>query len=369
MERQTYQQGCVSQDKRRKGLWYVRFRVNGKLVTKSLGRCGSEKNARKKAAPILLAVNEESTQTLERGITLEQLVQTYKKSKRFPARFSTKAAYTSYLDVHIVKKWGAKRLKEIKAKDVETWLDGLELASRTKAHLKMLMQVLFNFAVYEEQWFAMNPMKSVRVVGASKRQKQPLTLTDEQWLQVRSSIRREPFKTMAITAMCLGLRYSELIGLKWSDVDWIGSKVSIQRGVVNSHVEDTKTQDSMAPLPVAPELMEVWKRWRMQAEFKGENDWMFASPQQAGKVPYCHQWARKELKKASSLPGLGWHSFRHSHRSWLNSVGATPGVQKDLMRHSRIATTMEVYGHSLSDEMREANSKVVNMVLRKELRQ
>jgi integrase len=365
--RQTYQAGHVFEDSRRKGLWYVKYRIKGKQTTKRLGRCGSEKNARKKAATILLDVNEQNT--VGQRITLGQLVRTYKKSDRFPARFSTKAAYTSYLDFQIVPKWGTKRLEDIKAKDVEAWLKSLRLAGKTKSHLKMLMHLLFQFAAHEEHWTELNPMRTVRVQGASKRAREPLTLTTDECHQVISGIRREPFKTMAITAMCLGLRYSELIGLKWGDVDWIGSKVHIRRGVVNSHVDETKTADSNKAIPIAGALMEVWKHWRTLAEFKAEGDWMFASPQMAGTQPYCHTWARKELIKASTLTGLGWHTFRHSYRAWLNSVGATPGVQKDLMRHSDIRTTLNVYGHSLTEEMRETHSKVVGLVLRKELRQ
>jgi integrase len=44
------------------------------------------------------------------------------------------------------------------------------------------------------------------------------------------------------------------------------------------------------------------------------------------------------------------------------------GVQQKLMRHAQIATTMNVYGNSLMESKRAANSKVVQMVLRPELK-
>lgn len=371
MKSATYQEGHIYEDKRRPGLWYVMYRVDGRQRKKALGRCGSEKNARKKAAPILLAVNEENTQTLERGMTFGELVKTYRKSDRFPTRFSTSAAYESYLKIQIVPKWGDKRLKEIKAVDVEAWLKDLKLAGKTKAHLKMLMYLLFQYAVHIEQWLELNPIRTVRVRGASKRLKMPLNLTSEQFHSLLPHL-REPFRTMAITAMCLGLRFSEIVGLKWMDIDWMGSQLSIKRAVVNNHVDATKTEHSGKPVPIDSDLLEVWKRWRAQAEFKADDNWIFASPQQAeGEYPYCHQWARKELHaaaKKAGIPEFGWHSFRHSYRTWLDATGAPIGVQRRLMRHSDIRTTMNVYGDALTDAMKEAQSKIVGMALRQELR-
>jgi len=62
---------------------------------------------------------------------------------------------------------------------------------------------------------------------------------------------------------------------------------------------------------------------------------------------------------------LGWHTFRHTYRAWLDATGTPVGVQQKLMRHANVATTMDVYGGALMDSKREANSKVVQMALRR----
>jgi hypothetical protein len=61
---------------------------------------------------------------------------------------------------------------------------------------------------------------------------------------------------------------------------------------------------------------------------------------------------------------LGWHTFRHKYRSLLDATGAPIGVQQKLMRHAQVATTMDVYGNALMESKREANSKVVALLLR-----
>jgi hypothetical protein len=55
--------------------------------------------------------------------------------------------------------------------------------------------------------------------------------------------------------------------------------------------------------------------------------------------------------------------FRHTYRSWLDATGAPIGVQQKLMRHAHVSTTMNVYGNALMESKREANSKIVQLVL------
>jgi integrase len=67
------------------------------------------------------------------------------------------------------------------------------------------------------------------------------------------------------------------------------------------------------------------------------------------------------------IPKLGWHTFRHAYRSLLDEAGAPVGVQQKLMRHSNVATTMNVYGNSTLRAKQDANSKVVKMLIRRDV--
>jgi len=63
------------------------------------------------------------------------------------------------------------------------------------------------------------------------------------------------------------------------------------------------------------------------------------------------------------LGRIGWHTFRHSHSSLLHALGVDLKVQQELLRHADIRTTMNIYTHAVPAALREANSKVVNLVL------
>ncbi len=104
-------------------------------------------------------------------------------------------------------------------------------------------------------------MSLVRVKGSSKRTKVPriLTITEFNLLLERL---KEPYRTMALVALFLGPRVSEVVGLKWSDVDWDGLNISIARSWVEGNVEDTKTEGSAKPLPMDPDLATILRQPR-----------------------------------------------------------------------------------------------------------
>jgi len=96
--------------------------------------------------------------------------------------------------------------------------------------------------------------------------------------------------------------------------------------------------------------------------------WVFPNPSTL--KPYWQETvAFRLIKPAARKAGLGedigWHTFRHTYRTWLDSAGASTPIQKELMRHASIQTTMNVYGRStMFIAKREANSNVVRMALR-----
>ena len=122
--------------------------------------------------------------------------------------------------------------EQIKPLLVEDWLKKLNLAPKSKSHLKNLMRVLFNAAMrWELIPYQHNPMSLVRVKDGSKRQREPKALSVDEFRKVLESI-PEPFRTMCIVAMCLGLRVSEILGLRWRHIDWDGLRLAVRQAYV-----------------------------------------------------------------------------------------------------------------------------------------
>ena len=256
--------------------------------------------------------------------------------------------------------WGDHHITQVKAIAVEQWLRSLTLAPKTKAHIRNLFHLLYEDA---RRWelIEKNPIELVR--QGSKRLGIPrvLRLDEIQRLLVELG---EPYRTMVLVAACLGLRVSEVMGLQWGDVDWENSTVLVQRSVVQTRVADVKTEYSRRPVPLAPALAEALLRWREQCSYATPGDWVFAND--AGKPRWQETILARQLKPAALRAGIGkigWHTFRHTYSTMLRSIGADVKVQQELLRHADIQTTMNVYTQAVSEAKRDANSKVVRMVL------
>jgi len=207
----------------------------------------------------------------------------------------------------------------------------------------------------------------ISVKGASQRVRKPRSLTAEQFQQLLGILGKDVcWRTMLLLAVSFGLRMSEVLGLKWKDVDWLGKTLRIERGVVKQIVDDVKTNCSARTMVIADDLLEVLKQWKQTTQFSDSEDWMFASPVKLGRQPlsYTHVW--ETLTDAAARSGIGHissHTFRHTHRTWLDSVGTPVGVQQRLMRHADIRTTMNLYGDAATADMRQAHEKVVRLAL------
>jgi integrase len=226
------------------------------------------------------------------------------------------------------------------------------------------MHGLVEFAMWSGMLdISRNPVSLVRNIGATRKVRKARSLTAEQFHALLKEL-QEPFATMALLSVCLGLRFSEALALRWSDVDWLDSRLSIRRGIVNQIVGDVKTQGSAKTFNLAGELLERLKSLKQSSQFSGAEDWIFASPFKLGRLPYSYTGTRQELERASKAAGIGHissHAFRHTYRSWLDAVKTPIAVQQKMMRHTDIRTTMNIYGDVVTDEMSTAGLRVAEL--------
>jgi integrase len=83
---------------------------------------------------------------------------------------------------------------------------------------------------------------------------------------------------VALVCVCFGLRISECLALKWSDVDWLSGKLSVQGGIVKQCVDEVKTTGSEQQMTLDAGVSDVFKQWKQTSQFSASDDWMFASP-------------------------------------------------------------------------------------------
>jgi integrase len=371
--RTRYQYGSLETKERKKGkeVWEFRYyepdargeRQRRAVMVGTREEYSTESAARKSPVvqAILLRLNAE--QPSAAGAANFGAVIARYEQEEMPERYSTSAAYQSYIKNQIRPRWAATPMSAIKPMAVEDWLRNLTLAPKTKSHVRSLMHTIFQCA---ERWELIdkNPIKLVRVKGGTKRLKTPRTLAPEQFHSLLPLI-REPYRTMVLLAGCLGLRVSEIVGLQWGDFDFLGFTLLIQRSVVHGRIGDVKTEYSRDSVPLDAAVVEALMLHK-ELSFSTPEGWLFANPV-TGRPYHQEEIQKKHVRKAGIAAGIGgdigWHTFRHSYRSWLDETGAPLTVQKELMRHASIQTTINIYGKAMTDSKRQAHSKVVKMVL------
>ena len=131
-------------------------------------------------------------------------------------------------------------------------------------------------------------------------------------------------------------------------------------------MDDVKSSCSARTMVCADELLDVLTFWRQTTQFSQAEDWVFASAYKHGRQPFSYTFVWENLGNAALKAGRGHvspHTFRHTHRTWLDSVGTPVGVQQKPMRRADIRTTMNIYGDAATADMRQAHEKVVRLAL------
>jgi integrase len=371
VNRDRYQHGSIRKVPRAQGFaWEFRFYATApdgnrklKVQTFDSARYPTERDVRKAVEGQLSALNA-GTLGGKVAATMGDIIARY-MLEEFPAlRHSTQTTNKSLLDVHIKPKWQDVRLADVTAIAVKQWLEKLPFGAASKVRARNMISKLLDLAMlWEYIPVNRNPMGLIRVKGSTKRLKQITIITPAQFKALVDAL-PEPYNLMVLVTGCLGLRVSETLGLKWQDFDFEECTLSIGQVFTHGRVQNVaKTDASGGEIPVPPKLCEILKERKSKQAH--EISWVFAGSKTGS--PYSDATILgKHLKPTAArlgIQGLGWHTLRHSYKSWMAAAKIGPAQMKDLMRHSDISTTMDVYGKTLTPEMREANALVAGQLL------
>ncbi len=178
-------------------------------------------------------------------------------------------------------------------------------------------------------------------------------------------------RTLVLLAVSTGLRQSELFGLKWGDIDLVQGTMNVTRSIVYGVVGPCKTESSQKPVPVHPLLADALSDWRKQCAYTKPDDWVFASWRYRGRRPYWGQAIlRKYVRPVADRVGIqkciGWHTFRHTYSTLLRSVGTEFKVMQELLRHSTLRSTLDVYTQAITPAKHAAQAAVLSLVFSRE---
>jgi len=267
---------------------------------------------------------------------------------------------------------------------VEQWLKTLSkggsedrerLARGNRAKIRNAMSALYNHAIrwqFTDTNPITGPVKGSGVRVSAKRMSIPDILTVEEMQKMISAVLLRE-RVLIFLDMVTGLRRGELAGLKWGDIDFLNLQIDVNRSVVDQHVGRCKTEISRKPVPIDEYIAADLLEWYRHTPYHAPTDWVFATDsnragEKRGKQPL---WLCKVMgyhiqpiaRKLGIRKRIGWHTFRHSYSTMLRGAHVDLKVQQELLRHSTIQSTMNIYTRAIPKQKREANSLVACGVL------
>jgi len=383
LKRPRYQHGFFSRHQRKKGpeVWVYRWReidAKGKpkpraLVIGSVKQYPTETAAWKAVSALSLDVNYHTSRPEGIPDTFEQLAEHYKLIELDLEKdserkvYQTKQTYRVYLKGRIVPRWGGYRIRDMKAVAVERWLGSLDdLSNGTKAKIKGIMSEVFQHAI-RYGWLndGENPIFAVRQSTKRVRVTEPLEAAEFRALMLKLP---QKMRVIGIVAATTGLRISEVLGLKWKDIDWKTLQMDVTRSVVDGIVGKCKTETSRKPVPIDSFTVGELLAWKKETCYAKPEDWVFASERVQGKMPpwadtLLDRFLQPAAKKAGISKWVGFHTFRHTYSTLLKANNEDVKVVQELMRHANISTTMNIYTKALTPAKREAQSRVVDVLI------
>ena len=202
-------------------------------------------------------------------------------------------------------------------------------------------------------WLEKNPCASVKLPQAGKKI-QRTVLSPEQTIAIAGKL-SEPYSTLVLFLAISGLRIGEAIGIKWADFN--GDVLHVRRTIYEGKEGATKTERSERRIPIPLSLLE-----RMRS--LGGDEWVFRSREGTPINPgnALKRYIRPAVKELKIALG-GWHDFRHTLTTGLMRRGVDPKVVSEILGHSDVKITLDVYDHPTVENFRDPLNQMAGQLL------
>lgn len=342
--------------KRADGRYAATAQVNGKrkyfyAKTQSAANAARDK----------FLANNKVAVNFDDSITLNAWYEQWKIAKKPTIAASTYESYTSYIERYITPVLGNYKLTDFTVTGLRSFIVKLSesgLSARTVEYVHTLLKSMFTMAV-DDEILAKNPMSKIK---PPKKQptREMVTLTSNQITEFLNVITNSEHKMFFKLAFASGLRRSELLGLRWSDVNFKNSTISVnQTGLkVSGHAiisQTTKNATSKRTISIDSVTMTMLKSHKAVVDKRRlkhfhwiNNDLVFPGQKGNPRNPDDMSKLARKYSLAIGVEGFTMHCTRHTHATLLIEAGVHFKVIQTRLGHATFEETMNTYGHVTS---------------------
>lgn len=284
---------------------------------------------------------------------------------------------------------GDMRMDKIKTIHVQNFVNSLTkpgvnkvnpekgLSRKTIKHYLSFVSSIFEYAIRIEM-LSKNPCTNVKLPPEIHSEKKIYTPEQaEEFVDLLYSEAPLKHQLFASIAIICGLRRSEIVGLRYSDIDVDNHILRIERAANYSrkkkemYVGNTKTASSVRSIKLPQVIIDIFQKYKAQEieikTFMGikhtDEDFLFCDTTYTkimyNGIPYNYL---KKMCKNHGMDFYGIHSMRHFVASAMISKGTDAKTVSEILGHSTPATTLSVYTHAFNEVKARATDEIVDML-------
>lgn len=233
------------------------------------------------------------------------------------------------------------------------------LSSQTILHYHRLISVILQTAV-EWQYIPANPAE--RVKPPKVESSEAVYLDDKQAIRLLELLEDQPiyYRTAVTVLLFTGMRRGELLGLRWSDIDFDNNVITIERSLQylpekGVYESDTKTKSSRRAIKApttAMDSLKEYRTWQRKTFLSIGQPWeesgqVFVTQNGSPMHPDTLTSWFGSFIKTTDLPQIHIHSLRHTNATLQIANGVAVTTVAGTLGHSTANTTTKVYAHAI----------------------
>lgn len=323
--------------------YYISYYINGKRKKKAIGKSKKVAGIAVKDIEVKLAKNEIGI--VDRDKDIKKFIDEYLV---YSASNKTKNTFRRdrvILNKHFLPYIEVDRLSKVTPQILENYkIERLKVVKDMTVNRELItIKAMFTKAV---EWSCLdrNPAEKIRQFKIRKDER-PRFLSREEAESLLNSC-TEGLYPFVYTALNTGLRSSELVYLRWKDVD-----LNKRRITVHSRDDWQSKTGKSRTIDINDNLFEFLKKYKYQ-----RSEYVFCTRDNRPLVNNLNRRFRNAAKRAG-LRGISIHTLRHTFASHLVMAGVPLATISKLLGHADIKTTM-IYAHLSPDHLKDAVNKL-----------
>lgn len=348
----------------RDNIIYLHFSFNGKYHRKSTKLEANAKNVKYinevKIPELQVKINNSTLFTNDESVpTVEDYMKKSFEIHKHRRRQFTQDSYKRIYDMHIKDEFGDKKIDSIKASDIGMWQN--KLLSRLNPKTVHGIRVVFSgimMDAYRDDIIRYNPIsKADNIALLEDKNKKAFTIDEIYSILEHVDQRMKCFFAMGFFT---GMRTGELIGLKWSDIDFEKKTIHIQRSIRAGVEGLPKTKSSIREIEIIDALMPFLQEYagtvRSNAVYVFET--YKHEPYTTCDKISVHYW-REALKKAK-IPYMRLYQMRHTFATMMIGNGEDILWVSNMLGHKDSSTTLKKYASYIKNKEKKRGQFLVN---------